>query len=113
MECLASRGDIDPSGEIVVLNKFCPVSFDLISSFCIIYISQQLFFFLSELCVYALICIIFCLLFKFSDADIDISFCFMSQNCFSHSMLKHKLVRSFVNCHDLNSLLQSYFSLLN
>nr|CAD1819036.1 unnamed protein product [Ananas comosus var. bracteatus] len=24
MECLSSRGDIDPSGEIVVLNKYCP-----------------------------------------------------------------------------------------
>lgn len=27
LECLAARQDIDPSGEIMVLDRFCPVSF--------------------------------------------------------------------------------------
>lgn len=26
MECLSARWDVDPSGEIMVLNRFCPVS---------------------------------------------------------------------------------------
>lgn len=26
MECLQGRYDVDPSGEIMVLNRFCPVS---------------------------------------------------------------------------------------
>lgn len=31
MECLSARWDIDPSGEIMVLNRFCPVSMRMIT----------------------------------------------------------------------------------